>query len=91
MYNLNPGDVGAVPILDVRRLDSKSVKLLRTVYEEFARDNNLHRAKLDFAIANAFKLPCSLHETLNEAVLELRAASSKIKSFQEQAEVRMSG
>ncbi len=91
VYNLNPGDVGAVPVLDVRRLDSRSVKLLRTAYEEFARDNNLDRSKLDFAISNAFRLPSSLYETLNEAVLELRAASSKIKSFQGQADLRMSG
>ncbi len=91
VYNLNPGDVGAVPVLDVRRLDSKSVKLLRTAYEEFARDNNLDRSRLDFAISNAFRLPSSLHESLNEAVLELRAASSKIKSFQGQADLRMSG
>jgi adenine-specific DNA-methyltransferase len=91
VYNLNPGDVGAVPILDVRHLDSRSIKLLRTVYEEFARDNDPDRSELDSAISKVFKLPSSLHESLDDAVLELRAASSKIKSFQGQADFRMSG
>ena len=91
VYNLNPGDVGAVPVLDVRHLDSKSVKLLRTAYEEFARDNNLDRSKLDFAISHVFRVPSSLREALNEAVLELRDASSKIKSFQGQTGLRISG
>ena len=90
VYNLNPGDVGAVPVLDVRRLDLKSIKLLRTVYEEFVQDRALDRSGLDAALSRAFKIPASLQQNLGHGLRELRAASSKINRFQGQGTLRMS-
>ncbi len=91
VYNLNPGDVGAVPVLDVRHLDSQSVKLLRTAYEGFARSSNPDRSILDTTLSRILRIPSGLWENLDEALLELRAASSKIKSFQEHDGLQMLG
>ncbi len=89
VYNLNPGDVGAVPVLDVRHLDSKSVKILRAAYEKFARGSSLDRASLDSTLSRVLRIPPGLQQTLHETLHELRAASFKIKSFPEQGDFQM--
>ena len=91
VYNLNPGDVGGVPVLDVRHLDAKSVKLLRTTYEEFVRDSAMDRSRLDRALSRALRLPAGLQQTLGEALRELRMASTKINCFQEQSDLQIRG
>ncbi len=91
VYNLNPGDVGAVPVLDVRHLDSRSVKVLRAAYEEFARGSAPDRARLDTAVSRVLRISSGLQQTLYETLHELRAASFKIKSFREQGDFQMLG
>ncbi len=87
VYNLNPGNVGAVPVLDVRHLNSSSLKLLRTAYTEFVDDDTRDRSKLDAALVQALKIPAEVHESLEEALQEMRAASSKINRFQAEGQL----
>jgi tRNA1(Val) A37 N6-methylase TrmN6 len=91
VYNLNPGDVGAVPVLDVRHLNAISLKLLRTTYREFVEEDARDQYKLDASLARALKIPAGVHEKLGEALQEMRAASSKINRFQEQGQFLVSG
>ncbi|MBI4536957.1 MAG: N-6 DNA methylase [candidate division NC10 bacterium] len=79
VYNLNPGNVGAVPLLDLRGLDIQGIKALRAAYEEFRRDG-MRRAKLDAAVFRAFRVSPDLRAEVVAALAELQEASLSIKS-----------
>ncbi len=91
IYNLNPGDVGAVPVFDIQHLSSNSLKLLRTAYREFVEDGTLDQSRLDAALARVLKIPARIHESLGGALRQMRTASSRINRFQEQEGILVSG
>ncbi len=91
VYNLNPGDIGAVPVLDVRHLDSTSVKILRMAYAGFVRSSGLDHPGLDSAVSRVLRIPTGIQQTLHETLHELRAASLRIKSFREDDDIQGSG
>ena len=64
VYSLNPGSVGDVPVVDVRRLQPPAVDRITGAYGQFLRINGSERGRLDAAVFAAADLPDTLFQNL---------------------------
>lgn len=68
IYNLSPGSVGEIPIVDVRRLSLPVLNQLERACNQFLRTNGAARGRLDAAVFAAAGLPDTLFEDLQTAL-----------------------
>ena len=72
VYSLNPGSVGDVPVVDVRRLEAPALGRLTAAYGRFLRIGGSERGRLDAAVFAAAGLPDTLFQDLQETLGLLR-------------------
>ena len=72
MYSLNPGSVGDVPVVDVRRLPPVALDRMTEAYNQFLRINGSERGRLDAAVFAAAGLPDTLFLKLQETLAHMR-------------------
>lgn len=68
VYNLSPGSVGEIPIVDVRRLSLPVLNQIDRAYNQFLHTNGAKRGRLDAAVFAAAGLPDTLFEALQTAL-----------------------
>ena len=78
VYNLNPGSVGDVPVLDVRRLPPAALRQLEEAYRQFLQAEGKDRTALDTAVLVAMELPSTFLPTLQEALDRMQGLSNAI-------------
>ena len=78
VYNLNPGSVGDVPVVDVRRLSPAALRQLEEAYRQFLRAGGKDRPALDTAVLAALELPTTFLTTLLEALDRMQGLSDAI-------------
>jgi hypothetical protein len=78
VYNLSPGSVGEVPVIDVRQLPPEIISQLHNAYRQFLRSNGTDRSALDAAAMAALGLPDTFAETLRTALGRMQHLSDAI-------------
>jgi hypothetical protein len=68
VYSLDPGGVGDIPVVDVRRLAPPVLSRIVSAYNQFLRANGSERGRLDAAVFAAAGLPDTLFEDLQTAL-----------------------
>lgn len=68
IYNLSPGSVGEIPIVDVRRLPPPVLNRIERAYNQFLHTNGAERGRLDAAVFAAAGLPDTLFEDVQIAL-----------------------
>jgi hypothetical protein len=67
VYNLNPGDIGSVPALNIPKLSEKETARLAIAYESFILSGGRNRTVLDQAVAEILHIEStSLETTMGE-------------------------
>lgn len=64
VYSLDPGSVGDVPVVDVRRLQPQALERITAAYNRFLRISGFERGRLDAAVFAAADLPDTLFQDL---------------------------
>ena len=77
VYSLNPGSVGDVPVLDIRRLEPPVMERITGAYSQFLRINGSQRGKLDAAVFAAADLPDSLFPDLQATLAGMRIPEAR--------------
>ena len=72
MYSLNPGSVGEVPVVDVRRLRPQDLGRMAEAYNQFVRLNGSESGRLDAAVFAAAGLPDSLFLNVQETLARMQ-------------------
>ena len=72
VYTLNPGSVGDVPVVDVRRLDPPVLERITGAYNQFLRISGSERGRLDAAVFAAAGLPDTLFQNLQTTLDRMR-------------------
>lgn len=80
VYNLNPGDIKAIRLPDLRSLAAGDVKTLRGAFRQYLHRGPTARAALDWAIARSFGFSRDVLRESQEGVAELKALSRKVKA-----------
>ncbi|MDH3598666.1 MAG: N-6 DNA methylase [Candidatus Tectomicrobia bacterium] len=78
VYNLSPGSVGEVPIIDVRQLPPEVISQLHDAYRRFLRSSGADRSALDAAAMAALGLPDTFAETVRTALGRMQHLSDAI-------------
>lgn len=72
VYSLNPGSVGQVPVVDVRRLESAALQRVTGAYGQFLLGGGAERGRLDAAVFAAAGLPDTLFQDLQATVDDMQ-------------------
>lgn len=78
VYNLSPGSVGNVPVVDVRSLSAAALHGLEVAYGQFLYTHGKDRTALDTAVLAAVGLPLSFLTTLQEALSRMQGLSNAV-------------
>jgi hypothetical protein len=78
VYNLSPGSVGEVPIIDVRQLPPEVISQLHVAYRQFLKSNGADRSALDATAMAALELPLTFADTLHTALGRMQHLSDAI-------------
>ena len=78
MYNLSPGSIGEVPIVDVRQLPPDVLAQLEKAYTHFVRSSGKDRTALDTAVLHGLGLPAAFLTTLHTALGSMQRLSDAI-------------
>jgi hypothetical protein len=79
VYNLNPGSVGDVPVVDVRQLSPAALHQLEDAYRQFLQAGGKDRTALDLAVLAALDLPTAFLTTLQAALDSMQGLSSAVQ------------
>src|SRR6266571_5210129 len=79
VYNLSPGSVGDVPVLDVRQLAPATLHQLEDAYRQFLQAGGKDRTALDTAVLAALDLPTTFLTTLQAALDSMQGLSSAVQ------------
>ena len=79
VYNLSPGSVGDVPVVDVRRLSPTTLHQLEEAYRQFLGTGGKDRTALDAAVLAALDLPTTFLTTLQAALDSMQGLSSAVQ------------
>ena len=79
VYNLSPGSVGDVPVLDVRQLSPATLHQLEDAYRQFLHAGGKNRLALDTAVLAALDLPIAFLATLQAALESMQGLSSAVQ------------
>jgi methylase of polypeptide subunit release factors len=78
VYNLSPGSVGKVPVVDVRRLPAEVLQRLDHAYRQFLRSGGTERTALDMVVLRGLGLSPGCMETLHATLHSMQRLSSAI-------------
>jgi len=78
VYNLSPGSIGEVPIVDVRQLSAERVLQLEHAYKQFLVAGGAKRTALDTAVLEVLGLPPTFLDTLQTTLESMQRLSSAI-------------
>lgn len=78
VYNLSPGGIGEVPVIDVRRLAPDSLQKLEVAYQQFLLRGKKGRQDLDIAVLESVGLPVSFRHTLQAALDQMQGLSNAV-------------
>ncbi len=78
VYNLSPGSVGDVPVLDVRRLSAETLQHLEHAYRHFLHTGGQERVALHAAVLQVLDVPATFLETLQTALKTMQHLSSAV-------------
>ena len=78
VYNLSPGSVGEVPVIDVSRLTAAQRQQLATAYRAFLQAKGKDRSALDAAVLDILDLPPDFAEALEQALGRMQNLSDAI-------------
>jgi hypothetical protein len=78
VYNLSPGSIGEVPVMDVRQLPAETLLQLENAYTQFLLTGGTERMALDAAVLGALGLPLTFLDTLDAALENMQRLSSAI-------------
>jgi hypothetical protein len=78
VYNLSPGSIGEVPVVDVRRLSPAALQQLEEAYRRFLDSGGKDRTGLDTAVLVALGLPTAFLATLQAALESMQELSSAV-------------
>jgi methylase of polypeptide subunit release factors len=78
VYNLSPGGIGEVPVIDVRRLAPEMLEKLKIAYQQFLRSGRKGRKALDIAVLESAGLPASFLCTLHAALDQMQGLSNAV-------------
>jgi hypothetical protein len=78
VYNLSPGSIGEVPIVDVRQLSAERVLQLEHAYKQFLLAGGTERMALDTVVLEALGLPPTFLDTLHTTLESMQRLSSAI-------------
>lgn len=78
VYNLSPGSVGNIPVVDVRSLSAVALHGLEAAYGQFLRTAGKDRTALDTAVLTAVGLPLSFLATLRDALSRMQGLSNAV-------------
>jgi hypothetical protein len=79
VYNLSPGSIGDVPVLDVRRLAPTTLRQLEAAYRQFLSAGGKDRIALDAAVLAALDLPTTFLSTLQAGLESMQGLSSAVQ------------
>jgi hypothetical protein len=78
VYNLSPGSVGKVPVVDVRCLSPATLQQLDTAYGQFLLSGGKDRMALDTVVLAAAGFPADFLTTLRQAQKTLQEFSHAV-------------
>ncbi|MCZ6874451.1 MAG: N-6 DNA methylase [bacterium] len=78
IYNLSPGGIGDVPIIDVRLLTPETLQKLELAYRQFLMSGGKERTALDIAVLEGAGLPVSFLHTLCTALDQMQGLSHAV-------------
>ncbi len=78
VYNLSPGSVGEVPVLDVRQLSAARQEQLTAAYREFLLSKGQDRKALDAAVLETLELPGTFAASLQIALQRMQHLSDAV-------------
>jgi hypothetical protein len=78
VYNLNPGSIEAVPVIDVRTLAPPVLQRLEEAYKQFLLSKGKDRPALDTIVLEGAGLPAAFLPTLQAALRGLQHFSDAI-------------
>jgi hypothetical protein len=78
VYNLNPGNINEVPVIDVRGLSPPALHRLEDAYKLFLLSAGKERAALDAAVLAGVDLPAAFLPTLQTALSSLQHFSDAV-------------
>ncbi len=79
VYNLSPGSVGDVPVVDIRRLSPTTLHQLEAAYRQFLGTGGKDRMALDTVVLAALDVPTSFLTTLQAALDSMQGLSSAVQ------------
>jgi hypothetical protein len=79
VYNLSPGSVGDVPVIDVRQLSPAALHQIEDAYRQFLQAGGKERTALDTAVLAALGLPTTFLTTLQAALDSMQGLSSAVQ------------
>jgi hypothetical protein len=78
VYNLSPGSIGEIPVVDVRRLAPEALQQLERAYRQFLLARGKERTALDAAVLEGIGLPPAFLATLRTALDRMQGLSSAV-------------
>jgi hypothetical protein len=78
VYNLSPGGIGEVPVIDVRCLAPDRLERLKIAYQHFLLSGRKGREALDLAVLESVGLPASFLRTLQAALEQMQGLSNAV-------------
>ena len=78
VYNLSPGSIGDVPVVDVRLLAPEALHQLEVAYQQFLLTDGKDRTALDTAVLESVGLPLTFLTTLRAALDQMQGLSSAV-------------
>ena len=78
VYNLSPGSVGEVPVVDVRRLSAETLQHLENVYRHFLHTGGQERVTLHAAVLQVLDVPTTFLATLQTALEHMQHLSNTV-------------
>jgi hypothetical protein len=78
VYNLSPGRMGEVPVIDVRQLSAAVLHRLEEAYRQFVFSKGKERAALDATVMESLGFPATFLSTIRTALERMQALSDSV-------------
>jgi tRNA1(Val) A37 N6-methylase TrmN6 len=78
VYNLSPGRMGEVPVIDVRQLSATTLQRLEGAYRQFVFSKGKDRAALDAAVGESTGFPATFLSSIRHALAHMQSLSDAV-------------
>jgi len=79
VYNLNPGDIGKVPVLNIRVLSPAGVNALKSAYYQFISSGGSDRELLDRTLCELLNVSDDFYDAVCQGIAELKDLSVSVQ------------